>query len=89
MDNSFILYDETEPTSTRFIGYAGEHGRYDIAITTTNHFYGKKLVCDIQNGRTAIMNEADASNVAYVMQVFNITDEEAARELSNLLLSNL
>jgi hypothetical protein len=89
MDNSFILYDETEPTSTRFIGYAGEHGRYDIAITTTNHFYGKKLVCDIQNGRTAIMNEADASNLAYVMQVFNITDEEAAREFSNLLLSNL
>jgi hypothetical protein len=89
MDNSFILYDETEPTSTRFIGYAGEHGRYDIAITTTNHFYGKKLVCDIQSGRTAIMNEADASNVAYVMQVFNITDEEAAREFSNLLLSNL
>ncbi len=89
MDNNFILYDETEPTSTRYIGYAGEHGRYDLAITTTGHFYGKKLVCDIQNGRTAIMNDADASNLAYVMQVFNISDEEAAREFSDFLLSNL
>lgn len=89
MDYDSILYDETEHTSTRFVGYAGQHGRYDLAITTTDHFYGKKLVFIIQSGRTAIMNDDDAGNLPYVMDIFNVQDEAEGQELSEFLLSNL
>lgn len=89
MNNAFILYDDTESTQTRFVGYAGDHARFDLAITTTGHFYGKKLVCDMQSGRTAIMNESDAANIGYVAEVFNLTDEEEAEEFSQFLLGNL
>lgn len=89
MDYDSILYEDTEQTSTRFVGYAGHHGRYDMAITTTDHFYGKKLVFVIQSGRTAIMNDDDADNLAYVMDIFNIQDEEEGLELSQFLHTNL
>jgi hypothetical protein len=89
MTEGFMLYDETEHTTTRYIGYAGEHSRLDVAITTTAHFYGKKLVYVIQNGRTAILNDDDASNVPYLMQAFDIRDETEANEFSEFLLANL
>lgn len=89
MNHDALLYDETEHTSTRFVGYAGDNGRYDVAITSTAHFYGKRLVFIIQSGRTAIMNDDDASNVAYVMGIFGVTDEAQGEELSEFLLANL
>lgn len=89
MDHDGILYDETEHTSTRYVGYAGEHGRYDVAITSTAHFYGKRLVFVIQSGKTAIMNDDDAANTGYVMDVFGVTDEAEGTELSEFLLANL
>ncbi|MDQ0191231.1 DUF3055 domain-containing protein [Alicyclobacillus cycloheptanicus] len=89
MQSDAILYDDTEQTSTRFVGYTGDHSRFDVAITTTDHFYGKKLVFVIQSGRTAIMNDDDAANLAYVMDIFNIQDEAEGAELSEFLQANL
>lgn len=87
--NDFILYDDTEQTSTRFVGYAGEHSRFDVAITTTDHFYGKKLVTVIQTGRTAILGDDEAEDVAYIAHAFHVSDEAEARELSRFLCENL
>lgn len=87
--DDFILYDDTEQTSTRFVGYAGNHARFDVAITTTNHFYGKKLVAVIQNGCTAILGESDVNDISYVMSAFRITDEQEAEEFAAFLSSNL
>lgn len=87
--NDFILYDETEQTSTRYIGYAGDNARLDIAITTTAHFYGKKLVTVIQSGRTAILGENDVEDVAYVQETFRLSSEDEARELAEFLTTNL
>ncbi|MCL6548360.1 MAG: DUF3055 domain-containing protein [Alicyclobacillus sp.] len=84
-----ILYDETEQTTTRYVGITGDHARFDLAITTTAHFYGKRLVSLIQTGRVAIVNDEDAANVPYVMEAFNVRDEQEARELSAFLLANL
>jgi len=84
-----ILYDETEQTSTRYVGFVGEHARFDVAITLTAHFYGKKLVTVIQNGRTAIVNDSDVEDVHFVMQAFDVQEEEAAAEFSEFLLLNL
>lgn len=89
MEETHILYDDTEQTATRFVGIAGEAARFDVVITTTSHFYGKKLVAVIQSGRTAIMNDEDALNLPYLMEAFNITDEEEAEEFSQFLSANL
>lgn len=89
MNEGFILYDETEHTTTRYVGYAGEHTRIDVVITTTAHFYGKKLVYVIQNGRSAILSDEDAANIPYIIQAFDIRDEAEATEFSNFLLVNL
>ncbi|MBX5435611.1 MAG: DUF3055 domain-containing protein [Alicyclobacillaceae bacterium] len=84
-----VLYDETEQTTTRYVGITGDHARFDLAITTTAHFYGKRLVTLIQTGRAAIVNDEDAANLPYVMEAFNVRDEREAQELSQFLVANL
>lgn len=42
VNDLFFLYDEPEDTKTRFVSFMGEATRFDLAITTTNRFYGKK-----------------------------------------------
>jgi hypothetical protein len=83
------MYDETEQTKTRFVGFLGNHGRYDLAILTTNHFYGKKLVTLLTNNRSAILNHEDCENIAYLQQVFQLHSEEEAEELSGFLTINI
>jgi uncharacterized SAM-dependent methyltransferase len=75
------LSDSTEQTSTRFVCFIGPSlNRFDLAITSTNHFYGKKLVTDLQSGKTAIIGPDDLAEEGYLEHAFNI-DEEAAQEL--------
>lgn len=86
MSNDLIfLYDETEQTNTRFVSFSGETIRFDLAITTTNHFYGKKLVINIQNGRTAIIGGDDLNEEGYLEFAFKLTETEA-EELKTFLL---
>lgn len=89
MSESFVLYDESEQTNTRYVGFATDHARYDIAIVSTAHFFGKKLVVAIQSGKSAILSEEDAQNAAYIMKAFSISDEREAEELSDFLAANL
>jgi hypothetical protein len=84
MDELFYLYDETEETSTRFVSFMGQSTRFDLAITTTNRFYGKKLVINIQNGRSAIIGEDDLKEEGYLEYAFNLTEAEA-EELKHFL----
>lgn len=81
----FFLYDDTEDTSTRFVSFMGESNRYDLAITKTNRFYGKKLVINIQNGRCAIIGQDDLKEEGYLEHAYNLSEEEAA-ELKEFLL---
>jgi hypothetical protein len=74
----FYLYDETEETKTRFVSFMGESTRFDLAITQTNHFYGKKLVINIQNGRSAIIGQDDLKEEGYLEYAFNLNEKEAA-----------
>ncbi|NGQ96946.1 DUF3055 domain-containing protein [Brevibacillus sp. SYP-B805] len=73
----FYLYDETEETSTRFVSFMGKANRFDLAITTTNRFYGKKLVINIQNGRSAIIGEDDLDEEGYLEYAFQLSAEDA------------
>lgn len=76
-DDLFFLYDETEETRTRYVSFMGRASRFDLAITTTNRFYGKKLITNIQNGRTAIVGEDDLNEEGYLEWAFNLSAEDA------------
>lgn len=73
------LSDTTEETSTRFICFIEEKSlqRFDLAITTTNHFYGKKLVTDLQSGRTAILGPDDLEEEGYLERAYKLDEEQA------------
>ncbi|GAB1533324.1 MULTISPECIES: DUF3055 domain-containing protein [Brevibacillus] len=73
----FYLYDEAEDTRTRFVSFTGEATRFDLAITTTNRFYGKALVINIQNGRSAIIGHDDLEEEGYLEFAFNLNESEA------------
>lgn len=84
-----LMYDETEDTKTRYIGFIGQTERFDLMITTTAHFYGKSVVMSIQTGRSAIINHKDLENVPFIQDAFGLPDEAVAEELAAFLLSNM
>ncbi|GAA0384240.1 DUF3055 domain-containing protein [Paenibacillus motobuensis] len=72
-----FLSDSTESTSTRFVTFIGHSlKRFDLAVTTTNRFYGKKLVTDLQNGRTAILGTDDLEEEGYLEHLFSLEEQE-------------
>lgn len=84
MADLFYLYDETEDTKTRFVSFMAEATRFDLAITTTNRFYEKVLVINIQNGRSAIIGKDDLGEEGYLEYAFSLSEQEA-EELKTFL----
>ncbi|RUS45520.1 DUF3055 domain-containing protein [Cohnella sp. AR92] len=80
-----FLSDSTEQTSTRFVTFItpGFH-RFDLAIVTTNRFYGKKLVIDLQSGRSGVLAADDLEEEGVLEAAYRI-DEEQAKELAQFL----
>ncbi|CAM5342094.1 Cytosolic protein OS=Lysinibacillus sphaericus OX=1421 GN=LS41612_05265 PE=4 SV=1 [Lysinibacillus sphaericus] len=84
----FFLYDDVEDTKTRFVSFAGQKLRYDLAILQSSRFFGKVLVMDIQFGRFAIIAD-DVEEPGYLEHVYNRSEEETVelreylRELLN------
>jgi len=77
LPNYDFLSDSLEDTSTRFVTFITPGlKRFDLAILTTNRFYGKKLVTDLQFGKTAIIGPDDLEEEGYLEHVFNLTEEE-------------
>lgn len=74
---SMFMYDETEETKTRFVGFFGNHQRFDLAITQTNRFFGKTLVMDIQRAKAAIIGPDDLQEEGYLQHAFGLNDDEA------------
>ena len=84
-----FLSDTTEATTTRFVTFIGaSYKRFDLAIMTTNRFYGKKLVTDLQGGVTAIIGEEDLEEEGYLEFTFKLNEEEAGelREFLHLVV---
>ncbi|KMY28356.1 MULTISPECIES: DUF3055 domain-containing protein [Lysinibacillus] len=85
----FFLYDDVEDTKTRFVSFAGDKLRYDLAILQSGRFFGKVLVMDIQFGRFAIIGPDDVEEPGYLEHVYNRTEEDTVelreylRELLN------
>lgn len=77
MTELFFMYDETEETKTRFVGFMGEDRRYDLAITMSTRFFGKILVHDLQTGRSAIIGSDDLKEEGYLAYAFQLSETEA------------
>ncbi len=88
MTTTDLMYDETEVTTTRFVGFIGEYGRFDLAIVTTNRFFGKRLVISLQSGRSAILTADEAEDADYIAMAFQVSEQEAS-ELATFLTNNL
>ncbi|MFJ7407735.1 MULTISPECIES: DUF3055 domain-containing protein [unclassified Lysinibacillus] len=72
----FFLYDDVEDTKTRFVSFAGQKLRYDLAILQSGRFFGKVLVMDIQFGRFAIIGPDDVEEPGYLEHVYNRSEED-------------
>ncbi|MFD0588403.1 DUF3055 domain-containing protein [Paenibacillus sp. GCM10027627] len=80
-----FMSDTTEETSTRFVTFISPSmKRFDLAVTSTSRFYGKKLVTDLQAGKTAIIGSDDLEEEGYLEHTFKLSEEEAA-ELAQFL----
>lgn len=85
MEERFFLYNDLIDSKTRFVSFMGEQSRFDLAITITDRFYGKKLVLDMQSNRFAIIGPDDLDEEGYIEHAFQISESEAA-ELKNFLV---
>jgi hypothetical protein len=73
-----FLSDSTEQTTTRYVTLISPSlNRFDLAVMTTNRFYGKKLVIDMQRGISAIVGPDDLEEEGYLEHVFKLKPEEA------------
>jgi hypothetical protein len=79
-----FLYDDTEKTQTRFVSFIGENNRFDLAILSTERFYGKVIVLDLQSHRFAIIGQDDLEEPGYLEHIYKLSDEDAD-ELRNFL----
>lgn len=83
-EEPYFLYDETEDTQTRYVSFVGESNRFDLAIVSTDRFYGKKLVLDIQSNRFAVIGADDLDEPGYLEHAYKVSEEEA-KELKDFL----
>lgn len=62
----------------------GDNSRYDLAIISTDRFYGKQIVLDLQSSHFAIIGSDDLEEEGYIEHVFKLSEEEAAELISFL-----
>jgi Protein of unknown function (DUF3055) len=78
MSNFDYLYDYREETTTRFVCVLGKSlRRFDLALMSTDSFFGKKIVIDLQSGRSAIIGPDDLKEEGYIEHAFKLKEEEA------------
>ncbi|MDF2645815.1 MAG: hypothetical protein K0Q73_1620 [Paenibacillus sp.] len=85
MSDYDFLYDHQEETTTRFVCFVGNAlHRFDLAIMTTSRYFGKKLVIDLQSGRSAVIGPDDLAEEGYLEHVYKLNEEQAL-ELNDFL----
>lgn len=84
MEERFYLYDNKEQANTRFVSFVGDSQRFDLAIISTERFYGKHLVLDMQSNNFAIIGPDDLEEDGYLEHVYRLSEEQAM-ELKDFL----
>lgn len=88
MEHPQFLYDFQEETKIRFVSFLGETRRFDLAVLTSENYFGKMIILEIQKNRFAIMGQDDLEEEGYLEEAFSLKPEEAA-ELKEFLSSIL
>lgn len=83
------LYDESENTKVRFIGFTTEDVRYDFGIIYTNMFFGKPLVVCMQTGCSTLLDEEDIQHFDQLKKIFRLQSEKEAGDLAAFFKENL
>lgn len=71
------LYDDIEPSQVRFVGFVGEHSRYDLVLIQTDRHYGKTLVLNTQTNKFGIIGTDDLEEEGYIAYILGANEEEA------------
>lgn len=70
------LYDQSENLLSRFVTFATEHNRYDLAFFYSQHFDGKSIVMSLQNMRAALISSDDLSHENSWVQSLEVRAED-------------
>ncbi|SCU36988.1 DUF3055 domain-containing protein [Staphylococcus aureus] len=70
------LYDDNEESQVQFVGFVGEHDRYDLMLVNTNRHYGKTLVLNMQTNKFGIIGTDDLKEVGYIAHILGVNAEE-------------
>ncbi|EIA4831927.1 DUF3055 domain-containing protein [Staphylococcus pseudintermedius] len=71
-----FLYDDIEPSQIRFVGFVGEHNRYDLVLIQTDRHYGKTLVLNTQTNKFGIIGTDDLEEEGYIAYILGVSEEE-------------
>ncbi|RKD68838.1 MULTISPECIES: DUF3055 domain-containing protein [Sinobaca] len=86
MSDRFYIHDEEEESSIRFVSFMGDNDeRFDLALISTERYYGKQVVLDIRTQRFALLGVDDLEEQGLLEDAYQI-DEETAEELRAFLL---
>lgn len=72
-----FLYDDEEQSQVQFVGFVGEHSRYDLMLIQTDRHYGKTLVLNMQNNKFGIIGTDDIEEEGYIAHILGVTQEES------------
>ncbi|HFJ5558800.1 TPA: DUF3055 domain-containing protein [Staphylococcus aureus] len=70
------LYDDNEESQVQFVGFVGEHGRYDLMLVNTNRHYGKTLVLNMQTNKFGIIGTDDLKEEGNIAHILGVNAEE-------------
>ena len=71
------LYDDEEQSQVQFVGFVGEHSRYDLMLVQTDRHYGKTLVLNMQTNKFGIIGTDDLEEDDYIAYILGVSDAEA------------
>lgn len=70
------LYDDNEESQVQFVGFVGEHSRYDLMLVYTNRHYGKTLVLNMQTNKFGIIGTDDLNEEGYIAHILGVSHDE-------------
>ena len=71
------LYDDEEQSQVQFVGFVGEHSRYDLMLVQTDRHYGKMLVLNMQTNKFGIIGTDDIEEEGYIAHILGVSQEES------------
>lgn len=71
-----FLYDDQSEAKIQFVGFVGEHSRYDLTLIYTDRHFGKTIVLNTQNNTFGIIGKDDLEEEGYISHVLGLSKEE-------------